>query len=40
MESHRPPMRRSRDRLAVWRGVKKLGTVIARQSLWMLPYKL
>lgn len=40
MISYRLPMRASRKRLAVWRVLKKLGVVKARQSLWIFPCNL
>ncbi len=36
----RHPMRPSRNRLAVWGGLKKVGAVDARQALRILPYSL
>jgi hypothetical protein len=32
------PARPSRNRVAVWRGLRRLGAVNARNSLWLLPY--
>lgn len=36
--SYNLPTEPSRHRVAIWRGLKKLGAVNVQQSMWVLPY--